>query len=81
MGNFDEDLPIPPNKTLVNIAAFFPQVVMSRMTRKNGTKFHFLNFTGEVLLRCEIIERDVLGLSLYGRSCAMTQKRSWMRLR
>ena len=47
--NFKDSDPTPPNKTLVDTAEYLPQVVINKMTRKNGTRFHFKHVTNDAL--------------------------------
>ncbi len=79
--NFKDSDPTPPNKTLVDIAEYLPQVVINKMTRKNGIRFHFKHVTNNSLSTPKIIQKDVIGLSLYAWSCGCQKKSCFMRLK
>ena len=72
--NFKDSDPTPPNMTLVDIADYLPQSVINKMTRKNGTRFHFEHVTNVALSTQEIIQKDVVGLTLYARACGLAKK-------
>ncbi len=65
---------------LVGIGDYLPQMI-GRMTRKDETKFHFLHVTEEVLLRREIIKKDMLELDFMVGHMILSRRKCLMRLR